>query len=95
MSASRFAETVRGHWQIEAMHWVLDVTFREDQTRSADRNLASNLSWLRRFALTMLRRYPLTDSVRGKMQYCTYNTSFLSEVLAHQCLVHALALGFD
>jgi predicted transposase YbfD/YdcC len=44
MSASRFAETVRGHWQIEAMHWVLDVTFREDQTRSADRSLASNLS---------------------------------------------------
>ena len=84
MSASRFAETVRGHWQIEAMHWVLDVTFREDQTRSADRSLASNLSWLRRFALTMLRRHPLKDSLRGKMQYCMYNTSFLSEVLAHQ-----------
>ena len=84
MSASRFAETVRGHWQIEAMHWVLDVTFREDQTRSADRSLASNLSWLRSFALTMLRRHPLKDSLRGKMQYCMYNTSFLSEVLAHQ-----------
>ncbi|MFN5531079.1 MAG: ISAs1 family transposase [Planctomycetaceae bacterium] len=58
MSASRFAEIVRDHWQIEAMDWVLDVTFREDQTRSADRSLASNLSWLRRFAPTMLRRHP-------------------------------------
>ena len=84
MSASRFAEAIRGHWQIEAMHWVLDVTFRGDQIRSADRSLASNLSWLRRFALTMLRRHPLKDSLRGKMQYCMYNTSFLSEVLAHQ-----------
>ncbi|MFN5530144.1 MAG: ISAs1 family transposase [Planctomycetaceae bacterium] len=84
MSASRFAETVRGHWQIEAMHWGLDVTFREDQTRSADRSLASNLSWLRRFALTMLRCHPLKGSLRGKMQYCMYNTSFLSEVLTHQ-----------
>jgi predicted transposase YbfD/YdcC len=84
MSASRFAEAIRGHWQIEAMHWVLDVTFREDQTRSADRSLANNLSWLRRFAITMLRRHPLKDSLRGKMQYCMFNTSFLSEVLAHQ-----------
>ena len=84
MSASRFAEAIRGHWQIEAMHWVLDVTFREDQNRSADRSLANNLSWLRRFAITMLRRHPLKDSLRGKMQYCMFNTSFLSEVLAHQ-----------
>jgi predicted transposase YbfD/YdcC len=84
MSASRFTETVRGHWQIEAMHWVLDVTFREDQTHSADRSLASDLSWLRRFAMTMLGRHPLKDSLRGKMQYCIYNTRFLSEVLAHQ-----------
>ncbi|MFN5529110.1 MAG: ISAs1 family transposase, partial [Planctomycetaceae bacterium] len=84
MSASRFAEAIRGHWQIEAMHWVLDVTFREDQTRSADRSLASNLSWLGRFAITMLRRHPLKDSLRGKMQYCMFNTSFLSKVLAHQ-----------
>ena len=34
------------------MHWVLDVTFREDESRTRERILANNLSWLRRFAGT-------------------------------------------
>ena len=32
VSGKRFAEAVRGHWGIESMHWVLDVTFREDDS---------------------------------------------------------------
>ena len=40
----RFAEAVRGHWTIEnSLHWVLDVTFGEDQSRSRNRRLAENL----------------------------------------------------
>jgi len=35
---------VRGHWAIEAMHWTLDVTFREDDSRNRERTLANNLS---------------------------------------------------
>jgi hypothetical protein len=38
------------------MHWVLDVTFREDESRTRERILANNLSWLRRFAVTLLKR---------------------------------------
>ena len=48
LSGKRFAEAVRGHWGIESMHWVLDVTFREDESRTRERVLANNLSWLRR-----------------------------------------------
>jgi predicted transposase YbfD/YdcC len=41
----RFAEAVRGHWAIEnSLHWVLDVTFGEDQSRARDRRLAENLA---------------------------------------------------
>ncbi|MBN9121692.1 MAG: ISAs1 family transposase [Planctomycetes bacterium] len=67
ISGTRFGRAVRGHWGIEAMHWVLDVTFGEDQTRTRHRALANNLSWLRRFAVTLLKRYPEKDSIRGKM----------------------------
>jgi Transposase DDE domain len=81
VSGKRFAEAVRGHWSIESMHWVLDVTFREDDSRTRERTLANNLSWLRRFAVTLLKRHPAEDSIRGKMLRCGYSTDFLTEVL--------------
>jgi predicted transposase YbfD/YdcC len=81
LSGKRFAEAVRGHWSIESMHWVLDVTFREDDSRTRERTLGNNLSWLRRFAVTLLKRHPAKDSLRGKMLRCAYSTDFLTEVL--------------
>ena len=81
LSGKRFAEAVRSHWCIESMHWVLDVTFREDDSRTRERTLGNNLSWLRRFAVTLLKRHPAKDSIRGKMLRCAYSTDFLAEVL--------------
>ena len=84
LSGKRFAEAVRSHWGIESMHWVLDVTFREDDNRTRERTLGNNLSWLRRFAVTLLKRHPAKDSIRGKMLRCAYSTDFLAEVLEIQ-----------
>jgi predicted transposase YbfD/YdcC len=84
LSGKRFGEAVRGHWGIESMHWVLDVTFREDDSRTRERTLGNNLSWLRRFAVTLLKRHPIKDSIRGKMIRCMLNTEFLTEVLTLQ-----------
>ncbi|MFZ1994289.1 MAG: ISAs1 family transposase [Solirubrobacteraceae bacterium] len=81
LSGKRFSEAVRGHWGIESMHWVLDVTFREDDSRTRERTLGNNLSWLRRFAVTLLKRHPIKDSLRGKMLRCMMNSEFLAEVL--------------
>jgi predicted transposase YbfD/YdcC len=82
LSGKRFAEAVRSHWSIESMHWVLDVNFREDDSRTRERTLGNNLSWLRRFAITLLKRHPANDSLIGKMTSCMISTAFLSEVLA-------------
>jgi predicted transposase YbfD/YdcC len=84
LSGKRFGEAVRGHWGIESMHWVLDVNFREDDSRTRERTLGNNLSWLRRFAVTLLKRHPAKDSLRGKMISCGLNTDFLTEVLTLQ-----------
>jgi predicted transposase YbfD/YdcC len=84
LSGKRFSEAVRGHWGIESMHWVLDVNFREDDSRTRERTLGNNLSWLRRFAVTLLKRHPVKDSLRGKMISCMMNTDFLTEVLTIQ-----------
>ena len=59
----------------------LDVTFREDDSRTRERTLGNNLSWLRRFAVTLLKRHPAKDSIKGKMLRCGYSTDFLTEVL--------------
>jgi predicted transposase YbfD/YdcC len=86
LSGRRFGEAVRGHWGIESMHWVLDVNFREDDSRTRERTLGNNLSWLRRFAVTLLKRHPDKDSLRGKMISCSLNTDYLTEVLSLQCV---------
>jgi predicted transposase YbfD/YdcC len=82
LSGKRFGEAVRGHWGIESMHWVLDVNFREDDSRTRERTLGNNLSWLRRFAVTLLKRHPDKDSLRGKMMSCMLNTDYLTQVLS-------------
>ena len=81
LGVKRFGEAVRGHWAIESMHWVLDVAFREDDSRTRERILGNNLSWLRRFAITLLKRHPAKESLCGKMTICLMNTAYLTEVL--------------
>ena len=85
LSGQRFAHAVRGHWAIEnSLHWVLDVTFDEDQSRTRQRRMADNLSWLRRFAISMLKRHPSKHSIKGKSEIAGWNNDFLMEVLEIQ-----------
>ena len=83
LSGQRFAEAVRGHWGIEnSLHWVLDVSFGEDQSRARQRRIANNLSWLRRFAISLLKQHPSKHSIIGKSRIAGWSNEFLMEVLA-------------
>lgn len=54
--AQQLAEAVRGHWGIEnQLHWVLDVAFREDESRIRTGNAAENMALVRRIALNLLK----------------------------------------
>lgn len=87
LSGKRFAEAVRGHWAIEnSLHWVLDVTFDEDRGRTRKRRIADNLSWLRRFAISLLKRHPSEDSIKGKSRMAGWSNEFLMEVLTKQAV---------
>ncbi len=61
-------QAIRSHWAIEnALHWVLDVTFREDDSRVRDRTAARNLALLRKIALNIVGRDQTTKaSVRAR-----------------------------
>src|SRR5437660_1742625 len=57
LDGEQFARAVRGHWAVEnKLHWVMDVCFREDQSRARSGYAAENLATLRRLALNLLKR---------------------------------------
>jgi predicted transposase YbfD/YdcC len=78
-----FARAVRGHWSVEnACHWTLDVTFREDDSRVRERVLGSNITWLYRFTLSILKQHPdRRMSLIMKRRGCGWSDQFLMEVI--------------
>ena len=75
-------ETIRNHWGVENnVHWHLDVTFREDQSRARTGYAAENLATLRRLALNALKREKRKRSMRQKVKYAGWDNVFLLGVL--------------
>lgn len=83
LTAARFLEVVRSHWQIEnCLHWVLDVVLDEDQARARKDHAPENLARLRRFALNVLRANRIRGSTRGKIKRAGWDDAFLLNLLA-------------
>ena len=78
-----FAQAVRGHWGIEnRLHWSLDVTFAEDQSRVRKDHSPANLGMLRRLALSILQRDTSSkDSLRGKRLSAGWDEERLLKIL--------------
>ena len=79
-----FARAARGHWSVEnGCHWSLDVTFREDDSRVRERVLGSNITWLYRFTLSILKQHPdRRQSLIMRRRACGWSDEFLIEVIA-------------
>ena len=60
--ASQFLRSIRQHWGIEnQLHWVLDVSFNEDQCRVRSGYAVENLSVIRHIAINLLKREGFKD----------------------------------
>ena len=81
--AKRFAEAVRDHWRIEnQLHWVLDIAFREDDSRVRDRNAATNLAILRRLALSLCKQEKTAKvGIKVKRKRAGWNNDYLLTLL--------------
>jgi len=70
--------TVRAHWGIEnALHWQLDVSFREDAARNRKDNGPANIAILRRRALDLARRDTSKASLTIKLKQAGWGDAFL------------------
>jgi predicted transposase YbfD/YdcC len=79
LSAQAFATAARAHWAIEnGLHWVLDVTFREDQSRLRRGHGATNMALIRHLALNLIRAMPGKTSIKGKRKLATWDTDYLA-----------------
>ena len=57
LSAEELLNIVRSHWNIENnLHWILDVVFREDESRVRKDNAPQNLAMARKIALNLLKK---------------------------------------
>jgi predicted transposase YbfD/YdcC len=83
LSGRKFAAAVRGHWSIEnRLHWQLDVTFQEDQSRIRKGHADANFSILRRTALSLLKNnHTQKVGVKNKRLLAASGEPYLEEVL--------------
>ena len=83
LGVETFARAVRSHWGVEnKVHWIMDVCFREDQSRARAGYAAENLATLRRLALNLLRREKTKKrGIRGKQLNAGWDHAYLLRLL--------------
>ena len=85
LCAKRAAAAVRGHWAIEnSLHWVLDVTFADDQARVRKGHGARNMAVVRHFAINLVRAATDKKSIKRRRKIAGWNPEFLAQILNHQ-----------
>ncbi len=77
------ADAVRRHWEIEnSLHWVLDVAFREDDSRIRKDHAPENMAVLRHIALNLLKREnSKRRSIKTKRFRAGWDNQFLATVI--------------
>lgn len=85
LDAVRAGQAVRGHWGIEnRLHWVLDVTFKEDQSRLRKGFGARNMAVVRHFALNLVRSASDKRSIKLRRKAAAWKTDYLQQLLICQ-----------
>jgi predicted transposase YbfD/YdcC len=83
-NAKLVLRAARAHWGIEnGLHWVLDIAFREDESRVRKDHAPENLAMLRQIAVNLLRHeQTLKVGIKAKRLNDAYDRDYLLKVLA-------------
>jgi predicted transposase YbfD/YdcC len=81
--AEQLCRVVRAHWGIEnSLHWVLDMSFREDESRMRAGNSAQNFAVMRHIALNLVKRDTSSKaSLKARRKACGWNDQYLEALL--------------
>lgn len=85
LSARELLSVTRAHWSVEnSLHWSLDVTFGEDQSRARNDHAPANIALMNRLAKSLLEQIddPKT-SIRIRIKKCAWDDTYLTNALAH------------
>ena len=63
----------RMEWAVESMHWVLDVHYSEDFCRIVNRTIQQNLNMLRKFALSLIKRFKTDSNSKRPLSQIMFN----------------------
>lgn len=82
-SAQVFGDSVRSHWGIEnSLHWILDIAFREDESRIRKGFGPENFAAIRHIALNLLKENKsFKGSIKSKRLNATMDTQYLEDVM--------------
>jgi predicted transposase YbfD/YdcC len=82
-SAQAFLKRIREHWQIEnGLHWVLDIAFREDESRIRKDHAPQNMATLRHLALNLLKQeQSIRVGIAAKRKMAGWDDAHLLKVL--------------
>ena len=83
LSAEQVADAVRAHWRIEnSLHWVLDVTFRDDLARVRKGHGARNMAVVRHFAINIVRTATDKLSLKTRRKRAGWDPNYLKALIA-------------
>lgn len=83
MDAQDFAACARAHWKIENnLHWVLDVTFRDDDCRVREDDGPTNFSIIKHMAINLLKRAQHKTSLRGMRKQAGWDDAMMRKILS-------------
>ncbi len=81
-TAAELGGLIRRHWGIEnELHWSLDVTFGEDRNKTAKGHAGTNLSLIRKVALSLLRQDPGKGSLNWKRIHAALDEDYMLQAL--------------
>ena len=81
--ADRLGPLVRGHWAVEnSLHWVMDMTFHDDQCRVRTDHAPENFVTLKHMAANIARKAPGRDSLRLRLKTAAWDDDHLASLIA-------------